>query len=250
MSIGCVGASGASQASQMLAKMLSRLNDNDDDTSSSTNTASAPTLEQAKTTGLEDSSKLSSQIVGLMVMMQADGAPPSDGGNAVANAFQTIDADGSGSISQSEMETYVQGLGGTGEQADKLFASLGGDENGISEDAFAAAAEAGRPPGGPRGPRPHGAGGGDAASQVFDALDTNKDGTVSADELAVMFGGSDASSSAGSQFLAQVDTNGDGGVTKDEMASFFSSLAERARSSYSASDALLSREVSTQSVAA
>lgn len=269
MSIGSVGASGASQASQMLAKMLSRLNDSggDDDTStSSTTSASCQTSDQAKTAGLKDSSKLSSQIIGLMVMMQAGGQPPSQGSDPVSQAFAAIDADGSGSISQDEMETYVQGIGGTEEQADTLFASLGGgEESGISQDAFAQAAEAGRPPRGPHGPPPSGgAHGGGGAEQVFDALDTNQDGTVSADELAVMFA-NNTNGSNGSDVFSSADGNGDGSVTKDEFSSFLKNVAERAQSdmsllssfrdlaarSYSASDTLLNVQASsTQSIAA
>ena len=230
MSISSVGASGAGHASQLLARMLSRLDQTNTDDTSPSATATNTASENCKTPAISGQGTLSDKILGLMIMLQAQGSSSSQGGaDPVAQTFQAMDGDGDGSISQAEMETYVQNLGGTQAEADKLFAGLAGESSdGISKDKFQAAAIAGRP--GPEGPRPHGGHHGGGAKEIFDALDTNQDGTVSADELAAAFPGGDTNATSSQSVFAQMDGNGDGGVAKDEFSSFLDALTDRAKS--------------------
>jgi len=258
MSISSVGASGAGNVSQLLARMLSRLDQTNADDASAFDTPATPETsskaQPGKTQAVASRSTLSDKILGLMIMLQAKASSSTTGaahGDAVAQTFQAMDSDGDGNVSKTEMESYVQTLGGSQAEADKLFAGLAGDsQDGISKDAFAAAAEAGRPHG-PRGA--HGGKHGGGAEKVFDALDTNQDGTVSSDELAAAFPSSDANTTSAQDIFAQMDGNADGGVTKDEFSSYITSLIDKARSetsllgafrdmaarSYNASESLL-----------
>lgn len=141
-------------------------------------------------------------------------APPS-GAPSVEDMFASLDSDGDGSLTQSEMDAGFGKKSGpsqsllsgdmltqllsqlSDEETQSIFESADADGDGsLNEDEFGAAvksivtaalgeAPAGGPPAG--GPPPGGGGGGgaEAASptQVYDALDTNQDGTVSLDEL-------------------------------------------------------------------
>lgn len=64
---------------------------------------------------------------------------------------------------------------------------------------------------------------GSSIQEVFDALDTNKDGVVSAAELAAAGKSSSSSSSSSDSgtgaFLSQSDSNGDGSLSLDEFSS-------------------------------
>lgn len=144
-------------------------------------------------------------------------APPS-GAGSVEDLFASIDSDGDGSLTQSELDAgFGQKAGGSkqsllssdmftqllsqlsDEETQAIFESADADGDGsLNQDEFGTAVEGivtavlgeasagGAPAGGPPPSGGGGAGGGaEAASptQVYDALDTNQDGTVSLDEL-------------------------------------------------------------------
>jgi len=72
--------------------------------------------------------QLSAQILNVLLMIQEDSG--TQGGNTPASAnplqqlFAAMDTDGDGTVSQSEMESYIGQQGGTEAQADALFNGL------------------------------------------------------------------------------------------------------------------------------
>lgn len=126
--------------------------------------------------------------------------PPPPGGKGPEEAFANMDADGDGAVSQDEFATAFSKLQSDtkgallsaqedqGPDASEVFAKLDANGDGsVSQDEFLA--------GGPQGPGgPHGAGGHhhgasadggseDDLTSLFDALDTDGDGTVSDNEI-------------------------------------------------------------------
>jgi Ca2+-binding EF-hand superfamily protein len=229
MSINGVGAYGAADPGQLLARMLSRLDSTNStqsttsasSTSSTANTgSSSAATESAASTALTGTgqSALSDQIMALLVQLQqqspSDGAPAGtaqtpNAGNPVQNLFSAMDGDGDGTVSQKEMETYIAGKGGTQAQADALFSALnqnGGSQNasaGISEQQLGA--DVSQTQHAHHHHHHHGSGaesspdsnsGSDIASQIFGAVDTNQDGKISSDELATAFNTSNTTSGA------------------------------------------------------
>lgn len=256
------GGAGSGGLSQMLASMLSRLSKAQAEktatpaTSASADSDTAQTKTDNNLTGTSLST-LSDQVLGALVMMQGQQGAQSDanssnqGADPLQQAFSQMDSDGDGSISKSELETVVKNAGGTADEADTIYSAIGGtDTAGISQSQFGDAIKAGGPPPGgpPPGSPPDGAGLGKARSAnddagsstgVFNALDTNKDGTVSAEELAAGLGETTQSTDTAStgtdttksnDAFASIDTNGDGGISQDELSSFLKSTAQQVQS--------------------
>lgn len=175
-------------------------------------------------------------------------APPS-GAGSVEDLFTSIDSDGDGSLTQGELDAgFGQKAGGgkqsllssdmfsqllsqlSDEETQAIFSSADADGDGsLNQDEFGTAVEgivtavlgeasAGGAPAG--GPPPGGGGGAEAASptQVYDALDTNQDGTVSLDEL---LAANDDEEDSSSSILSLVQPS-DG---EDESKSAFSTQA-------------------------
>ena len=270
MSLLSVGASGFGNPSQILARMLSQLDSTqatnaDASTNAASNTTStnfaAPEPDASTALTGTDQSRLSDQILALLVQLQqqtqADSSQTTSANNSSAAGsgsttgkpvhalFSAMDSNGDGTVTQSEMENYIQQQGGTQSQADKLFTALTQNgSSGISENQLASdiaqgqkahhhhhhhhqAAEAPPSSSGDTSST-------DLASQIFAGLDSNQDGTLSAAELtAAGLGTTDPTLSAASSgtsssnapnSLASLDSNGDGSVSANEFASFFSSL--------------------------
>ena len=283
MSISSLGGAG-SGISQLMASLLSRLKESGDASSNTaTSSASSSTDGSGQTatsnalTGSTEGS-LSDQVIGVLVMMQMqNGAQPSssssgqDGANPISQAFSSLDTDGDGTISQSELESAIENAGGTAQDADTVFSALGGtSSSGISESAFTQAAQAGGPPPPPDG-GPGGSGGtkghhhhhhnsqasgtaSDEAAQILSSLQTNQDGTVSDDTLASALGlttstdtsSSTATSSSNStndssaiDLLSAIDTNGDGSVSQNELTSYLENLQKQSQSDQSTLGAFL-----------
>ncbi len=172
--------------------------------------------------------------------------------------FAKLDANSDGGISLSELDALAaktkdaQGAGSSGD-AGGLMAMVRGklakdgaaammkeidvNQDGVIDQAendrfvenyLDAARAAGRPPGPPPGEPPPQRGNtnaGEAAATVFDALDTNQDGTVSLDELKALAEKSDDASGIKS-LLKQMDGNGDKSISKDEFTSFLLELEQ------------------------
>ena len=285
--------SSAANLSQMMAAFLARIKASEQasQTSAATTTATA-TATDANATPPADSCNaassaseptLSDQVISALVAMQMQNGAASSatadpsatsstdasgtGNDPIAQAFSALDTNGDGSISQSELETGIENVGGTSDEADAIFSALGGSSStGISESGFASAAQAGAPPGGPGGPggahghhhHHHGGGSSSAAndsSQIFSAIDSNDDGSISEDELASALGlGTDSttdasgsttsttstsdSSTAATQFSA-IDTNGDGSISQDELKTYLGNLQQTATADQATINSLL-----------
>lgn len=127
--------------------------------------------------------------------------PPPPGGKGPEDIFADIDTDGSGTVSQDEFATAFSKMQSDtkgallsaqedqGPDASEVFASLDANGDGsVSQDEFLAGGPQGH--GGPHGaggpppgPPPGGDSGEDDITSLFDALDTDGDGTVSDNEI-------------------------------------------------------------------
>jgi Ca2+-binding EF-hand superfamily protein len=175
---------------------------------------------------------LSAQIMGLLMMMQNDpsAAATSASSTSTQSASGTsqdplsqlvtaIDTNGDGSISQSEMETYIQSQGGTQSQADSLFSALGKNSAGnltqaqLSNDLQQAGANgASRPHG-----HHHHHGGppsaDDVASKLVQAMDTNGDGSVDQSEFENFVTSLGGTTSEADTDFAALNTQNSGSIT-------------------------------------
>src|SRR5262245_22910629 len=134
-------ASASAYQNAYLLSMLARLADSQ--SAASSQSATQTSGAQAQTTvSSPDAAKvggcagpaLSSQILRVLIAMQAQGGADATAGNAetttsantnpAQSLFSAMDTDGDGAVSQTEMESYITGLGGTTEQADALYSSL------------------------------------------------------------------------------------------------------------------------------
>lgn len=124
---------------------------------------------------------------------------------SLEDLFSSIDSDGDGSISKTELKSFADGL-----SAQMQSTLLSAQESGGAQGAF--------------GPPPPPPGEGKSASDMMSEMDTDGDGSVSAAELKA-FGetrgpkSSDASSKAEEAFAA-ADTDGDGKLSSTEFESF------------------------------
>jgi len=243
---------GAGNASQLLAAMLSQLDSATSVTNAANSSTSSSILSTAATsidsdTMLTGSGKgnLSDQILGLLMMMQNDPSlsQTTTGTNATAtsstsisatslsdpldNLISAIDTDGDGSISQSEMETYIEGKGGTQSQADALFSAL--DQNGsgnltkaqLASDLQNIAPPAAQGAHGHHHHHHHGsaASADDVASKLVQAMDTNGDGTVDQSEFESFVTGLGGTTSEADADFTALDTSNSGSVTASQFSS-------------------------------
>ncbi len=149
--------------------------------------------------------------------------------------FSKLDADGDGKVTAAELQEAEKSGNGRGPSAAGILKTLDGDGDGAitkaeTESAFAqldskmktvligAQESAGRPAGGRggdmKGPPP-------APEEVFDALDTNQDGFVDAEELSQQSDGPSAD-----ELLALFDSDGDGKISEQEHKNGGEQMAE------------------------
>lgn len=162
--------------------------------------------------------------------------------------FAKVDADGSGSVDRTEMQSLVDRISEkTGQSvgnADELLTGMDSDGDGsLNSDELDAGMKSLLPPpsstvdfaerhtknGAAEGPPPGGAPAASSAasgtsSSTIDPLDTNEDGVVSAQER--MAGELEA-------LMTAMDSNGDKAVSADEVDSFISQLGDRMSEAYS-----------------
>jgi Ca2+-binding EF-hand superfamily protein len=164
----------------------------------------------------------------------------SDSGSTLTSA----DSDADGLLSADEISSALsanapdgaKGLGLEGKMASDMISALDSDDDGsLSSDEIAAGLTTastiqsamqglegmGGPP--PGGPPPGGGGGGGSTSAtgssgVFETLDTNQDGTVSAAELAAANTDDTDAASAAKDLISASDTDGDGALSGSEFA--------------------------------
>lgn len=143
-----------------------------------------------------------------------------------ATIFQQTDSDGDGGITATEFETAFKAM--------RASKSNGGDS------AQGPRGAGGPPPGPPPSGGPGGSSGASAAEeaeQVFDEMDTDKDGKVSAEELlaalkkkaeenekATGASKADGATSDFAELVAAIDADGDGNVTQSELTDLFEQM--------------------------
>lgn len=238
MSIAGIGSQGGS-ASQILASLFSRLDTSSTSaTSSSTESNSFQPSSTASDGGLTGSTKpsLSSMILGTLMQMQSQSDTASsssataDGSNGVSQLFSAMDSDGDGSVSQSELESYITNAGGTSDEADQLYSMLtssstsssstSSSSSGITLDQMASAAPQSRPQG--HGGHHHHHGGVENST-------------------------SSSSSSIGSDLVNLFDTDGDGSVSQSELSAFLTANGGTSDQATSIFDALTSSSTASGS---
>jgi Ca2+-binding EF-hand superfamily protein len=183
-------------------------------------------------------------------------------GSDSSSIISSGDTDSDGLLSADEIASALsanapegaKGLGLEGKTASDMISALDSDSDGaLSSDEIAAGLSAsstimqamGGPP--PGGPPPAGGGGGSStgSSGVFETLDTNQDGTVSAAELAAADTEDTDAASAAKDLIAASDTDGDGALSGFEFADMLdaaksSSTTTAAANSTSSLSSLLS----------
>lgn len=153
---------------------------------------------------------------------------PSAGKPDAAAVFESVDSDQDGAINLAEFKTAMDTL----REQHRAQPSGGAGGSGPAQ-------RGGPPPGGMGG-----AGGPPsaeaAAEEVFDELDTNKDGTVSIEELMASLvedseasGGTEDSLAAGQRadlekLFKAVDADNDGSISKTELTTVFTEMRKRA----------------------
>ncbi|MBI1329069.1 MAG: hypothetical protein GC166_04095 [Alphaproteobacteria bacterium] len=154
MTISGVGGSASGYASQMLMSLLARMSSTQNvssDASSTTMQGSEFPSQSFGTGGVQNALQgptkpsISEGIMQMLLSLQDDSSTaPANSSiqNPLSRLFSAMDSDSNGAVSQSEMESYVQGQGGTADQADSIFAALSTSGTGsISQSEFAAALE-------------------------------------------------------------------------------------------------------------
>ena len=166
------------------------------------------------------SSGLSDGVQSQLIGFQAQGWPgaSSPGGQLAQDLFSQIDANGDGSISQSELEQAVTSAGGTTQAADALYAQL--DPNGtgsVSEQQFAQGLFQSLP----HGHHHHGFGS-PPASATDTGSTAGSSGSSADDALTALFqadsgGAGNSPTQIAQNIFSSIDTNGDGSITQTEL---------------------------------
>lgn len=226
----------------MLSVLLSKL---DATTTTSTNTddtASSPATNSGSAGALTGPTKpsLSSMILGLLIGQQqqsSDGTSSDDTSSSasdpVSNLFSAMDTDGDGTVSQSELENYIEQQGGTATAADNLFSMLDtSGSDGITEDDLASQAPPPPPHGGPGGPHHHH--GGDSStssadqigSQLVSMFDTNGDGSVSQTELEDYVTSNGGTTAQADSIFSALDTGSSGSLSSSDFSTAIENLQQ------------------------
>jgi Ca2+-binding EF-hand superfamily protein len=133
-------------------------------------------------------------------------------GTSVEDLFSSIDSDGDGSVSKTELKSFADSL-----SAKMQSALLGAQESGGAQGAF------GPPPGAPPNE-------GKSAADMMSEMDTDGDGTVSADELKAFGEAHGPKSGKGAEkaeeAFASADTDGDGKLSSEEFETFDKTMRE------------------------
>lgn len=173
-----------------------------------------------------------------------------------SNSDGLLSADEIASSLSANAPEGAKGLGHEDKMASDMISALDSNGDGsLSSDEIASGLSAAKTAqsqmqgqmqgmrGPPPGPPPSDGGGGSASagasgsSGVFEALDTNQDGTVSAAELAAANTGSTDSTSAATDLISASDANGDGSLSGSEFADMLDAGKAASTSSTAANSA-------------
>lgn len=255
----------ASAASQILSSLLSAL-DPTTSTSSASSTSSSTSGNATFACGDDtdasspDNSltgstqgQLSGQVLMTLIAMQQQGdatsrttatsattTSASTSGSPLDQLFSAMDTNGDDSVSQSEMESYIENLGGSQGEADALYSSLSQvgsssataasstSSTGIGESQMQSALQQSNPFSGMghHHHHHHGMSGANGASDPADqvannlmqAIDTNDDGSVSEDEFTNFMTANGSTSANAQSDFASLDTSGSGSLTSADFA--------------------------------
>jgi Ca2+-binding EF-hand superfamily protein len=206
--------------------------------------------------------KISQQMQSQAPLPASDGTDSNSFSVLKDKVFKSADQNGDGSISKDELSKLLSNSSQSNTTADDLMSALDTNKDGsISKSESDAAIDKagqqrhahGPPP--PLPPDDSSSSSSDKTSsnQIFDALDTNKDGTVSASELLAALSSKDSSSSDNSssdtnssstsssavssavkKIFNAMDTNQDGSVSKSELESALTKKAHHHESQITA----------------
>jgi Ca2+-binding EF-hand superfamily protein len=160
----------------------------------------------------------------------------------VSNLFSAMDTDSDGSVSQSELESYIENAGGTASEADTLYSQLNtsGSSSGISESDLASQAAPPPPPdgGGQQVHHHHHSGSASTSTdsqnstigdQMVSELDTDGDGSISSDELSSFLTANGGTSTEATSLFSSLSSDGSSGISasdiNDAIANLSSSFA-------------------------
>jgi Ca2+-binding EF-hand superfamily protein len=268
MTIGSATTAGPNPALLALLSQLTGTQGTSDDESSdftpSTGAASSSSSASAPNNTLtgSGSASISNEILHLLVQMQqqagagtassSTSASTSTMINPLQQLFSSLDTDGDGEISQSEMEGAIEKLGGTQNQADALYAQL--DQNGssgISEQQLASATMPQRGGGGHHHHHHIGGAGGQMADSLMQALDSNDDGSVSQDEFTSFVTANGGTSADATSDFSALDPSGSGSLTTASLTQAWENLqSTQSAASGSAMVSLLDAFAKANTVAA
>jgi Ca2+-binding EF-hand superfamily protein len=206
-------------------------------------------------------SRLESDAALAKMSQQMQSQPPSgtDSNSSAGlkdKVFKSADQNGDGSISKDELSTLLSNSSQSNTTADDLMSALDTNKDGSiskseSDAAIDKAGQQRHAQGPPPPPSASSSSSSDSSSSnsIFDALDTNKDGTVSASELLAALSGKDSSSSDNSssdtssssstssvdgiavkKIFDTMDTNQDGSVSKSELEAALSKKGQHHQS--------------------
>ncbi len=171
------------------------------------------------TTTTEDSAKSSKSSLTGVVATNSDGDTFQLSSEAqsvrlsAAEMFSKMDANGDGALSEEEFSA-ARPSDVTAEMSANLYSSFDTDSSGSLTESEYTTATNDMPP-----PPPPSAGSGSSSSAdssaSFDALDTNQDGTISAEELAAARP-DDVTEEMAANLFKSFDTDGSGGLTESE----------------------------------
>jgi Ca2+-binding EF-hand superfamily protein len=193
--------------------------------------------------------------------------------------FKAVDSNSDNKIDKAEMSTFQKSQQADGKQGgpsvDEMFSNMDSDSDGaisrLESDAALAKmsqqmqAQGPPPPPPPEDSNASSSDSSESSATVFDALDTNKDGTVSASELLAAFtndnsSSSDSSSSASGSSATDeakvkkifdvMDTNKDGSVSKSELEAALAKIGKESSSTASSTDTTKSSDTSLFALAA
>jgi Ca2+-binding EF-hand superfamily protein len=180
--------------------------------------------------GLQNQSDSASSNTATDTTSTTDSTTSSD---PVQSLYSAMDTNSDGVVSQSELENYLEQLGGTSDQADSLFASLNqSGSDGITESDLESQAPPPPPSGGghPPGPPPSG-GGTDSSSGIGNDLvklfDTSNDNSVSKSEFESFITSNGGTTEEASTDFSAIDSSSSGSLSASDFEKALTSLQER-----------------------
>lgn len=240
MTISGVGGSASGYASQMLMSLLAKMSSTQNvssDASSTTMQGSEFPSQSFGTGGVQNALQgptkpsISEGIMQMLLSLQEDSSTApvnSSTQNPLSQLFSAMDSDGNGAVSQSEMESYVQGQGGTADQADLLFTALDTSGSGsVNQDQMAETLKKSHPHGPPPGPPPgEPPSSSDMASNIVSALDTDGDGSVNEIELDSFVTTNGGTRDQADSVFAALNTSGTGSISQSDFAAALEKLRQ------------------------